>query len=175
MIRLYFIFISILLLSTKNFATNIAVIDINFLINNSEHFIEISNQISNSQLEFKENFKQREQNLFKSKSELEELKIILSEKEFNIKKDDYYQKVSKFENDVFDFNSHYENEIVKIKNILFTKISELIEEYASTNKIDLIIDKNQYLLAADKINLNSIMITKLNESSIDLKYEKYEN
>ena len=168
-------FITILVLSTNIFATNIAVIDINFLINNSVQFKDISKTINSSQIEIKEKFNNIEQDLLKLKSELEESKIILSNDEFNLKKEEYYKKVAKFENDVAKFNDHYENEIINIKNIIFAKISELVQDYASLNGIELIIEKNQYLIAADKININQVIYEKLNASKIDLKFEIYEN
>tara|TARA_B100001540_G_scaffold120023_1_gene107307 strand:+ start:179 stop:703 length:525 start_codon:yes stop_codon:yes gene_type:complete len=168
-------FITILVLSTNIFATNIAVIDINFLINNSVQFKDISKKINSSQIEIKEKFNNIEQDLLKLKSELEESKIILSNDEFNLKKEEYYKKVAKFENDVAKFNDHYENEIINIKNIIFAKISELVQDYASLNGIELIIEKNQYLIAADKININQVIYEKLNASKIDLKFEIYEN
>ena len=43
----------------------LAVIDINFLIDNSIHFKEISKKINSSQIEIKEKFNNIEQNLFK--------------------------------------------------------------------------------------------------------------
>ena len=168
-------FITILVLSTNIFATNIAVIDINFLINNSVQFKDISKKINSSQIEIKEKFNNIEQDLLKLKSELEESKLILSNDEFNLKKEEYYKKVAKFENDVASFNNHYENEIINIKNIIFAKISELVQDYASLNGIELIIEKNQYLIAADKININQVIYEKLNASKIDLKFEIYEN
>lgn len=168
-------FITILVLSTNIFATNIAVIDINFLINNSVQFKDISKKINSSQIEIKEKFNNIEQDLLKLKSELEESKLILSNDEFNLKKEEYYKKVAKFENDVAKFNDHYENEIINIKNIIFAKISELVQDYASLNGIELIIEKNQYLIAADKININQVIYEKLNASKIDLKFEIYEN
>ena len=85
------------------------------------------------------------------------------------------QKVAKFENDVAKFNNHYENEIINIKNNIFEKISELLKEYASLNGIELIIEKNQYLIAADKININQVIFEKLNASKMELKFTKYEN
>ena len=68
------------------FCKKIAVIDINFLIDNSIHFNEISKKINRSQIQKKENFQNTEQNLLKIKSELEEAKLILSGDEFNLKK-----------------------------------------------------------------------------------------
>ncbi len=175
MIKNLSFFIIFLIFSTKVLPTNIAVVDINALIDNSKHFISISEQINNSQIEDKENFKIIEENLFKSKSELEDLRLILNEEEFNIKKNEYYTEVEKFQNLVGDYNKHYENQIINIKNTIFIKITELIQQYASKNKIDLILDKNQYLISADKININEIIYTQLNQLNIELKYEKYEN
>ena len=168
-------FITILVLSTNIFATNIAVIDINFLINNSVQFKDISKKINSSQIEIKEKFNYVEQDLLKLKSELEESKLILSNDEFNLKKEEYYKKVAKFENDVAQFNNHYENQIINIKNVIFAKISELVQDHASLNGIELILEKNQYLIAADKININKVIFEKLNASKIDLKFEIYEN
>ena len=169
-------FLVIFFLYTANvYATKVAVIDINFLIDNSIHFNEISKKINTSQIKAKENFQNIEQNLLKIKSELEESKLILSNDEFNLKKEDYYKEVSKFEDNVSKFNNHYENEIIKIKNIIFEKISELVQEHASLNGIELIIEKNQYLIAADTINISEIIFEKLNKSEMELNFAIYEN
>jgi len=84
-------FITILLISTNVYSTNIAVIDINFLIDNSLQFKDISQKINNTQIKIKEKFNNIEQDLLKIKSELEESKLILSNDEFNSKKR-YYKK-----------------------------------------------------------------------------------
>ena len=79
------------------------------------------------------------------------------------------------ENDVDRFNNHYEKEIINIKNIIFLKISELIQSYALENQIDLILDKNQYLISSDTINISEIILFELNELNIDLNFTLYEN
>ena len=157
------------------YATKVAVIDINFLIDNSIHFNEISKKINSSQIQAKENFQNIEKNLLKKKSELEDSELILSNDEFNLKKEEYYKEVAKFEENVSKFNNHYENEIIKIKNIIFAKISELVQEHASLNGIELIIEKNQYLIAADTININEFILEKLNDSKMELNFTIYEN
>ena len=169
-------FIFIIVLYTVNvYATKVAVIDINFLIDNSNQFNEILKKINSSQIQAKENFQNTEQNLLKIKSELEESKLILSNEEFNLKKEEYYKEVAKFEDNVSKFNNHYENEIINIKNIIFARITELIQGYASENGIELIIDKNQYLIAADTININEIIFEKLNKAKMELNFAIYEN
>ena len=175
MIKFYIFFITFFIFTSSVYSTNIVVIDINSLINNSKHFLEISDKINASQKTYKDKFKNTEQNLYKKKEELENLELIINENEFNLKKNEYYNEVANFENDVANFNNHYEKEIINIKNIIFSKISELIQNYASENQIDLILDKNQYLISADKINITEIIFLELNESTIDLDFTQYEN
>tara|TARA_A100001234_G_C12416460_1_gene296780 strand:+ start:56 stop:583 length:528 start_codon:yes stop_codon:yes gene_type:complete len=163
------------LYTSSAYGTKVAVIDINYLIDNSIHFNEISKKINSSQIQSKENFQNTEQNLLKIKSELEESKLILSNDEFNLKKEEYYKKVSKFEENISNFNNHYENEIIKIKNFIFARITELVQDYASENGIELIIEKNQYLIAADTININEVIFEKLNKLNMELNFIIYEN
>ena len=175
MIKFYIIFITSFFFASNVYSTNVVVIDVNSLINNSKHFIEISKKINFSQQEYKNNLKKIEQNLYKKKEELENLKLIVNDEEFNIKKNEYYNEVANFENDVANFNNHYENEIINIKNIIFSKISELLQNYAIENQIDLILDKNQYLISSDTINISEIIYLELNELKIDLEFSQYEN
>ena len=175
MIKISSFIVLFFLYASNVYATKVAVIDINFLIDNSIHFNEISKKISSSQIQAKETFKNIEQNLLKIKSELEDSKLILSNDEFNLKKEEYYKEVSIFEKNVSNFNNHYENEIIKIKNIIFARITELVQEYASENGIELIIEKNQYLIAADTININEVIFEKLNKSKMELNFTIYEN
>ena len=175
MIKFYIFFITSFIFASNVYSTNVVVIDVNPLINNSKHFLEISKKIYFSQQEYKYNLKNIEQNLYKKKEELENLKLIVNDEEFDIKKNEYYNEVANFENDVANFNNHYENEIINIKNIIFSKISELIQNYAIENQIDLILDKNQYLLSADKINISEKILIQINYSIIDLEFTKYEN
>ena len=175
MIKFYIFLITFISFASNAYSTNVIVIDINYLINNSIHFINISKQINIDQLKYTNKFKSIEQNLYKKKEELENLELIINEDEFNLKKNEYYNEVANFENDVANFNNHYEKEFINIKNIIFSKISELLQNYAEKNQIDLILDKNQYLISADKINITEIIFLELNESTIDLDFTQYEN
>ena len=175
MIKTYIFLIFLIVFASNAYSTTVVVIDINSLINNSKHFVEILEKINISQQEYKNKYKNIEQNLYKKKEELENLKLIVNEDEFNLKKNEYYNEVANFEEDIANFNNHYEKEIINIKNIIFAKITELIQNYAEENQIDLILDKNQYLISSDKINISEIIFLELEDSIIDLKFTKYEN
>ena len=57
------LFIYFILYTANVYATKVAVIDINYLIDNSIHFNEISKKINSSQIQVKENFQNTEENL----------------------------------------------------------------------------------------------------------------
>ena len=105
MIKFYIFLITFISFASNAYSTNVIVIDINYLINNSKHFIEISEKINNAQQEYKSKFINIEQNLYKKKEELENLELILNEDEFNIKKNLYYNEVANFENEVHWFDN----------------------------------------------------------------------
>ena len=50
-----------------------------------------------------------------------------------------------------------------------------MQDYASENGIELIIEKNQYLIAADTININEVIFEKLNNLKMELNFTIYEN
>ena len=137
-------------IATKSFSTNVAVIDVNYLINNSNHFIEISKKINNSQIIFKEKFNKKEESLYKIKEELEDLKLILSQEEFDLKKDEYYKKVAKFENDVSKFNTHYD----KFKEIIHSYSWNYISHGTNKSATDTV--RKIYYLISNKTKLSKI-------------------
>ena len=53
MIKFYIFIFTSFVFTSSAYSTNVAVIDINYLINNSKHFIEISEKIDNAQQEYK--------------------------------------------------------------------------------------------------------------------------
>ena len=50
-----------------------------------------------------------------------------------------------------------------------------MQDHASENGIELIIEKNQYLIAADTININEVIFEKLNKSKMELNFTIYGN
>ena len=67
MIRFYIFLLTFFVFTSNAYSNNVVVIDINYLINNSKHFIEISEKINNAQQEYKSKFINIEQNLYKKK------------------------------------------------------------------------------------------------------------
>ena len=67
--------------------------------------------------------------------------------------ENYNNQLTNFTILVDDFNLHYQNQIVEIREKILKEIIQLLEKYAIKNKIDLILDSNSYLIASNSIDI----------------------
>ena len=169
---LFFIF---LLIFSKNiYSNNISVIDIEYLVDNNKFYLEILEKIKKNQEKYKNTLKQEEENLENQLKEIESSKLILSNNEIGNMIDNYNIKLQNFENDVNEYNLHYQNQISSIRNIIIDEIIEIIENYASANQIDLILNSTNYLMASNNINITNNIETELNKIIFELKFDSFE-
>ncbi len=171
------IFITIIIIITPFsyiFAETIAVVNIKYLIDNNLIFNETLKEMNESQEKYKKNFNTKEDELKKILDEIENSKLILSENEINLKIEDYNNQFATFSTLVDEFNYHYQNEIIYMKEILLKEIVILLEEYAIQNNIDLILDSTSYLIASNSLDITSIIYDKLNNLNFKLDYKNFE-
>ena len=173
--RLILPIIFILLLPKFIFAQIIAVVNVQFLIDNNINYIAIIDKIENNQKKFQKKFENKENELKKLLDEIEESKLILNENEINIKIDKYNEKVTNYTNLLDEFNIHYQNEIIKIREKIFKQIIVLLEKYAIKNNVDLIIDSANYLIASNSIEITDNINNELKKINIKLEYKDFEN
>ena len=79
--------------------------------------------------------------------------------------------LSNFKDSIDEFNFHYDNQILKIRNQILEKIVELLEKYAIENKIDLIFDNKNYIIASNSINITDIILKELNTLDLNLQFD----
>ena len=169
---LFFIF---LLIFSKNiYSNNISVIDIEYLVDNNKFYLEVLEKIKNNQEKYKSTLKLEEKNLENQLKEIESSKVILSNNEISNMIDNYNIKLQNFENDVNEYNLHYQNQISSIRNIIIDEIIEIIENYARANQIDLILNSKNYLMASNNINITNNIETELNKIIFELKFDSFE-
>ncbi len=168
------LFIIFYFFSFNLIAKNIAVVNVEYLIDNNPNYLEIIKRIEKSQKSILEDFNLKEKELKKLSIEIEESKLILSEEEINSNIDNYNNKLNDFSILVDSFNSHYQNEIINIRTIILNKIILLLEQYASKNDIELILDSKSYLIASNSLDITNNIFNELKESNIDLEYKDFE-
>ena len=166
--------ITIIFFSKLIFSQNIVVINIENLIDNNTNYINTIQNLKRSQKNYLDNFEIRENELQAMFNEIEESKLILSKKELNNKIDNYNNQLNKFNILVDQFNYHYQNEIILIREKVLEEIFILLEKYAIDNQVDLILDSRSYLIASDSMDITKNIENELNELIFKLEYKDFE-
>ena len=163
--------IFVVLLSQSIQSQKIVVINLEYIINNSNQYQEIIKKILIAQELKKNNFEKEEETIKSKKNEIENSKLILSKDEFKLKVDEYNKILSNFKDSIDEFNFYYDNQILKIRNQILEKIVKLLEKYAIENKIDLIFDNKNYIIASNSIDITDIILIELDTLDLNLKFD----
>ena len=155
-------------------AQKIVVTNIQFLIDNNISYQDTIKEIEISQQEYLQKFKNTEKDLQNILNEIEESKLLLNENEINKKINKYNVELSDFKKLVEDFNFHYQNQIINIREIILNEIIYLLEEYAINNNIDLILDSTSYLIASNTIDITESINNELKKINLRLEYIDFE-
>ena len=91
------------------------------LIENSQFMNLLYSQIKDDQDNFLDKFQQEEKFLEKKLSELNGLKLILSQDELNNEINNYNESYSNFNIKIENFNLHYDNQINNLKDKIYEK------------------------------------------------------
>ncbi len=165
--------ISIIFFCKSNFAETIAVVNIQTLIDNNNKYIKILKKIETSQEEYSEKLKKKEFELNKMLNDIEDSKLILNESEINLQIQNYNKELTNFNTLVDEFNYHYQNQVINIRQNILKEIISLLEEYALKNNIDLILDSTTYLIASNSIDITNNINKKLIKINFKLEYEEF--
>ena len=168
------IFLTVNVFSSAVVSQTIAIVDVQSLIDNNEIYIKTVKEIENSQDKHVQKFNLQEKNLEDMFIDIENSKLILNENELNQKIELYNNELTEFTNLLDDFNSHYQKQILNIREILFKEIIILLEEYAINNNIDLILDSTSYLIASNSLDITEKINKDLMQLEIEMDFKDFE-
>ncbi len=169
-----FIIFFINIISFNILAQTIAVININTLIDDNNSYNKILQDIELNQEKHLKNFDIKENELKLKLQDIEESKLILSQDEINLRIDDYNKQLSEFTNLIEEFNLHYQNQIINIREYIFKEIIKLIEKYAIENSVDLILDSASYLIASNELDITIDINRELEKINLNLEFKDFE-
>ncbi len=169
----YTLFFVCIIFSKLSFAQSIVVVNIQFLIDNNKDYLNILEEMELSQKDHLDKFQKKESELKKIFNDIEESKLILSENEINLQIENYNNQLTNFTILVDDFNLHYQNQIAEIREKILKEIFQLLEKYAIKNKIDLILDSNNYLIASNSIDITENINNDLKKINLTLEYNDF--
>ena len=169
--------ITFFFINTYSFNTlsqTIAIVNLQTLIDNNKIYQKILKDIEINQEKYLKDFNTIENELKIKLNEIEESKLILSEEEINKQIEDYNNQLSQFSITIEEFNFHYQNEIIKIREIVLKEILKLLEKYALENKVDLILDSTSYLIASNSLDITIDINSELDKLNLNLEYKDFE-
>jgi len=175
-LRIIFInfFFLIYFFSFNTYSQTISVVDINFLIDNNSYYNKIISDIELNQQEYLKKFEIKENELQLKFEEIENSRLILSDKEINLQIDEYNNQLNQYTEMIDKFNFHYQNQIINIREAILKEIIKLIEIYAVENSVDLILDSTSYLIASNSLDITNDIYNELEKLNLNLEYKNFE-
>ena len=168
------IFFFINIFSFNIFSQTIAIVNVQSLIDNNKIYQKTLDDIEINQEKYLKDFNIIENELIIKLNEIEESKLILSEEEIKIQIENYNYDLSKFSTLIEEFNIHYQNEIISIRERILKEILKLLEKYALENSVDLILDSTSYLIASNSLDITIDINSELEKLNLNLEYKDFE-
>ena len=145
----------------------LAVVDIDYLINNSKAGKYIQTTIKKINDKRIAEFKKKEKEFQKKQTELISQKNVLSKEEFNKKASDLNKNIKEYNLNKKKIISESNQKKNKAIAELLTKINQLLIEYAEQKKVSFIIDKKNIILTKTENEITNEIFEILNK-----KYDK---
>ena len=145
----------------------LAVVDIDYLINNSKAGKYIQTTINKINDKSLAEFKKKEKEFKEKQTELISQKNVLSKEEFNKKGSDLNKRIKDYNLNKKKLISESNQKKSKAIAELLTKINKLLIEYAEQNKVSFIIDKKNIILTITENEITKEIFEVLNK-----KYDK---
>ena len=153
---LFFFFTFFLIFSTQsNASEKIVFIDINFIFNNSDAGKDIKKKISE-----KNDLINNEINKFKIDIENKKKKLLAQKNVMSV--EEYNKKVNTLEKQIQEMNINITNKKKEfaiyqkqLENSFSKSLNKFIEQFSEKNSIDIILNKDNLLMAKKKLNITN--------------------
>ena len=149
-------------------AQKIAVMDMQALLQNSTAADSIQSQLNAKRDEFQKTIQAQESELQSAEEELSRQQSVLSEDEFAKKRQEFQKQVAEFQRNVQQrrqqLDQGYANALTELRN----EILELTADLSETDGIDIVLSRQQVVIADKDIDITSTVMSRLNESLIKI-------
>ena len=142
---------------------NIAFVNVDYLIQNSNIGKKSLANINDKDKKNLDNLKKKNKILQDLESSIKKKKNVISDEAYNKEVIDFkkkFQEFSKEKNEIVkEFNIYKKSEIENI----FKKINPIINKYMEENSINLLFDSKNIFMGAKKLNLTEDILKKIND------------
>tara|TARA_B100001027_G_scaffold185866_1_gene138227 strand:+ start:41 stop:568 length:528 start_codon:yes stop_codon:yes gene_type:complete len=144
-------------------AQNIAFIDMDTILKNSEIGISINDQIDKKTETGKKNLQQMEEDIRKKDSQLNAQKNILSEEEFKKKLNLLNTDLQNYQRALQENRNIINNYKISATSKLLKNLKPILAEYSIEKNISVIFQKKDLIIAKNSLNITNDIIKILNK------------
>ena len=157
------IFISFTFINSAISKENIAFVNIDYLIKNSNIGKKLLTDLNNKDKENFDNLKKKNKILEELESSIKKKKNVITEEAYNKEVIDFKKKFQEFTNEknqiIKEFNDFKKK---KLENI-FKQISPVINEYMEENSVSILFDSKNIFMGTKELNLTEDILKKINK------------
>lgn len=161
--RIFFFLIFCLFLPFNVFSNEISIVDINFLLKNSEKGKKIQKELDNLNLKQKKIFEKKQKELKEKENKITSKKNIMSEEDFKREVEKFRSDLDKFKNEqrasIQEMNKKRTNMIAK----LIEQINAILINYSKKKNISTIIDKKNVIITKAENDITKEILSILNK------------
>ena len=159
---LLFIFLSFSLKSN-----NIATVNISYILENNLQYQEYLDHLLNKKEKVSKIFSQKENLIIEKKKEIENLENIIQADELNKKILEYNKIYEDFLKKVNDFNQIFNDNLIVNEEIMMNKIVNIIKDISSSQKIDIVLSENNFIISSDNLDISKLVNNELDNIKIE--------
>jgi outer membrane protein len=144
--------------------TSIGVIDLNRILTEAKASVSAAEQIEEIAIEIENEIKLSDEEIIKEQNLLIESQSIMAPEAFEAKRKEYESKVQKYNNERQSKLVRIDELIAISRNDILNAIKPILEEISNEKGITIILEKASIMLNAEKMDITSEVLKKLNKS-----------
>ena len=157
------IFISFTFINSAISKENIAFVNIDYLIKNSNIGKKLLTDLNNKDKENFDNLKKKNKILEELESSIKKKKNIITEEAYNKEVIDFKKKFQEFTNEKNQIIKEFKDFKKKKLENIFKQISPIINEYMEENSVNILFDSKNIFMGTKELNLTEDILKKINK------------
>ena len=143
--------------------TNLGVVDLNYILSESDAAVDAANQIENKAKQIEEEIKNTDQSLIDEQNELIESQQIMAPAAFDEKRKEYENKVQNYNVTRQEKLMTIDRLIAESRNQVLNALKPILEEISNDKGITVLLEKNSVLLNAENMDITEEALEILNK------------
>jgi outer membrane protein len=149
--------------------TNIGVVDLNYILSESDAAVDAAKQIEDIAKQIEEEIKDTDQSLIDEQNELIESQQIMAPAAFEEKRKEYENKVQNYNVTRQEKLMSIDRIVSESRNEVLNALKPILEEIANDNGITVLLEKNSVLLNAENMDITEEALQVLNKKLPSIK------